>query len=228
MRVVELDSVRIRNQRYRPWGAVVALALMACPMFLLALGLVYPPLNTHTTIRVVLAIFAAGAVYCGYLWLVVWDLQRGPRPSRWTTFRAVWRWVVFRIRDQDLGPAPGQTVALAAFDWLLPTRHWVHHLKLADGIEVVGTEVRFAPLAVRLVRFGPDPAEDYVEPDHPARFCLAAVELDTGRQLRLIVDETDAELLRRWAVATGIAVADSDGYQPRPVEPANAPGALVE
>jgi hypothetical protein len=222
MRVVEFDAVRIRNQRYRHWVAVVGLALMACPMLLLALPLVYRPLNTQTTARLVIAGFLVAALYCGYLWLVVWDLQRGPRPSRWTTFRVVWRRVVFRIRDQDLGPAPGQTVALAAFDWLLPTRHWVDRLKLADGIEVVGTEVRFAPAAVRRVWFAPDPAEDYVEPDRPVRFCLAAVELDTGRQLRLIVDETDAELLRRWAVAKGIAVADSDGYQPRPPEPANA------
>lgn len=220
MKVVELGSLRIRNHRYRPWGAVVGLALLACPMFLVAFMLLYRPLNSRTTVGFVLASFLLMAMYCGYTWLLLTDLRKGPRPSRWKTACAAWRLAVFRIRSEELGPVPAQTVALAAFDWLLPVRPWVHYLKLADGIEIEPT-VRFAPGAVRRVLFGPDPAEDYVESDHLARYCLATVELNTGRQLRLIADQADAELLRQWARAKGIAVCDSDGYQPRPVRPAN-------
>jgi hypothetical protein len=218
MKLVERGSLRIRNRRYRPWSAAVGLALLACPLFTLALMLVYPPLNTQATARFVIVSMLGVAAYSGYNGLLILDLQRGPRPSRWQTARAVCRWAVFRVRDKVLDPVPAQAIALAAFDWVLPTRLWVHGLKVGGGIELE-PNISFAPAAVRAVRFAPDPAEDYVEPGHPARFCLAAVELDTGRHLRLIVDETDAELLRHWATAKEITVAHGDGYQPRPTEP---------
>lgn len=83
--------------------------------------LAYRPLNTQATSRFVLACFLAVAVSCGYTWLVVRDPQRGPRPGRWTTLRAVWRRAILRIRELEPGPATERTVSLAAFDWLLPT-----------------------------------------------------------------------------------------------------------
>jgi hypothetical protein len=121
---------------------------------------------------------------------------------------------------------PGVTIALAAFDWLLPRRVSVHHLTLADGIDIeIDPTIRFALAAVRRVRFAPDPAEDYVDSEGPMHCCQAAVELNTGKELCLIVEEGDAGRLREWAADRGIAVCDSDGYRPRTAEPVSeAPG----
>jgi hypothetical protein len=200
----------------------VGLSLLACPMFALVLMFVYSPLNTQTTARFVLVGFLAVAAYSGYTWLLILDLQKGPRPSRWATARAVWRWAVFRIRGEELGPVPGVTIALAAFDWLLPRRLSVQHLVLADGIDIeIDPNIRFALAAVRRVRFAPDPAEDYVDSEGPVHYCQAAVELNTGKELCLIVEEGDAGRLRQWAVGKGITVCDCDGYRPVTFEPAS-------
>src|SRR5262245_48040857 len=208
-------ELRIRNRRYRPWGAVAGLMLLACPMFTLGLMFVCHPLTTETTARFVIVSFLGVGAYGGYVWLLLVDLRRGPRPCFWPTTRAVWKRVVFGGRSGELGPAPGQTIALAALGWVLPRRLWVADLKLAGGIEIP-RDIRFPVASVGQVCFAPDPAEDYAELDRPVRFCLATVELTFGKQLRLIVDEFDAAVLRQWAVEKGIAVADRDGYQPWP------------
>ena len=85
----------------------------------------------------------------------------------------------------------------------------------------LGDEIWFDPrwpvpvAAVVRVRFAPDPAEDYAEPGREVHFCAAGVELNSGAELRLILDEADAARLRTWAVTKGIAVCDCDGYSPR-------------
>ena len=70
------------------------------------------------------------------------------------------------------------------------------------------------------VRFALDPGEDFKELETPIPLCEATVEIESGRQFRLIVTQTDADRLRRWASGKGIAVVDSDGYHSRTVEPA--------
>jgi hypothetical protein len=74
---------------------------------------------------------------------------------------------------------------------------------------------------VRRVRFAPDPDEDFNEFEPTRQLCQATVEIHSGRQFQLIVDEADAQRLRQWAVEKGIAVCDSDGYSPRAVETAS-------
>jgi hypothetical protein len=89
----------------------------------------------------------------------------------------------------------------------------------------LGDEIWFAPrfpipaAAVVRIRFAPDPAEDYAEPGPEVHFCAAAVGLNSGAELRLILDEGDARRLREWATTKGIPVCECDGYSPRTTEP---------
>ncbi|HKB02854.1 MAG TPA: hypothetical protein VKD90_11585, partial [Gemmataceae bacterium] len=75
--------------------------------------------------------------------------------------------------------------------------------------------------AVRCVRFGPDPGEDFKESEPPTPLYEASIEIHSGRQFRLLVDESDMERLKEWAAAQGIAVSDGAEYYPQPAEPAN-------
>ena len=134
------------------------------------------------------------------------------------TAREVFDRLVRGIRRKELAAEIEWTV-LTALRSLLPFVHSVHQLKFG---EVVGyLHFRFPPAAVRRVRFAPDPDEDFNEFEPTRQLCQATVEIHSGRQFQLIVDEADAQRLRQWAVEKGIAVCDSDGYSPRAVETAS-------
>jgi hypothetical protein len=148
----------------------------------------------------------------------LWDLRR-PLPSRPVSARVLFDCLVLGIRRKELGPADGWTalVLLRGFPGL---RHPVHHVKLGDGIEVdnLWVFVRLPARAVTEVRFAPDPKEDYIGSEHPIYLCEATLLIASGRQFRLIVTESDAQMFRQWAESKGIAVCDCGGYTPRPLD----------
>jgi hypothetical protein len=74
---------------------------------------------------------------------------------------------------------------------------------------------RYPPADIRDIRIGPDPQEDYAEPDLPVRLCQATVKPAGGRTIRLIVSIGDAARLRAWAERHRIPVRDADGYSTR-------------
>ncbi|MBO0698690.1 MAG: hypothetical protein J2P46_09870 [Zavarzinella sp.] len=209
-------ELHIRNQRSARWsdmtgGMVIALILV---------GVVFqfvPALPTRVAAFLVLAGLLGLALYILYGLFRFWDLRR-PVPDRPVTARTLYDWLVRGIRSRELGPADGWTV-LAVFRRPAGSHYLVHHLKLGDGIEVSDPFVRarFPAQAVTRVSFAPDPQEDYVGAEHPVHFCEATIEMDSGRQFRLIATEADAQRLRQWAESKGIALRDRDGYRPRPV-----------
>ena len=109
-------------------------------------------------------------------------------------------------------------IALTLFGWLAPRRISVAFLLLGDTVKF-DSRVPVLLATVRRVVFAPDPAEDYAELDRPVYQCAAAVQLHSGREFCLILDEADAARLRDWATNKGIAVCDADGYHPRIIEP---------
>ena len=62
--------------------------------------------------------------------------------------------------------------------------------------------------AVQRVRFAADPDEDYADRETASQLYEATVEIHSGRPIRLIVTQRDADRLRQWAVAKGIAVSE--------------------
>jgi hypothetical protein len=76
---------------------------------------------------------------------------------------------------------------------------------------------------VACVKFAPDPKEDYIGAEAPIQLCQATVEMNSGRNFRLIVTEADAERMRQWAFAKGISVSNCDGYCPRPIQTGTHP-----
>lgn len=215
----EPTQVRIRHQRYRPWAEIAGVVLIvlfmatACSQFLFAWQ------NGRLAIRCLFALFAGMTVYCLRTWLIIVHLQYQPLPSRREVARLVFDRLFRGVRRDDLGWLAGVTVARTFFGWLVPRRISVGFLLLGDS---VAFDSRFPVplLSVRGVRFSPDPAEDYAEWDQPAQYCAAAVDLATGREFCLILDQVDAQRLREWAGTKGLPVCDVDGYVPRPVEPA--------
>ena len=210
--------LHIRNQRHRPWGMVAGLMLFI--MLVAELGLMFFAPRQHGLLftRLFIATGFATAVWPLWVLLLVSDLRRDARGCPRETARTVFRWAFHRVRGKVLDPIPGETVALALFGWLVPSRITVGDLTFGDGVELA-ERVHYPAAAVRRIRFAPDPAEDYAEPDRALRFCEATVEMDSGRQFRMIVEEADARRLRQWAAGKNVVVADCDGYQPRPVEP---------
>jgi len=215
----ETRDVRIRNQRYRPWAEIAGVMLIVLFMATVFSPFLFAWQNGRLAMRWLFALLVGMAVYCLRLWLLIVDLQDQPLPSRREVARLVFDRLFRGVRRNDLGWLAGVTVARTFFGWLVPRRISVAFLLLGDG---VAFDSRFpVPLrSVRRVRFSPDPAEDYAEWDRPAQYCAAAVELARGREFRLILDQADAQRLRKWAGTKGLPVSDEDGYIPRPAEPA--------
>jgi hypothetical protein len=216
----EPTQVRIRHRRYRPWAEIAGVMLIVLFMATVCSPFLFAWQNGRLAMRWLFALLVGMAVYCLRLWLLVVDLQDQPLPSRREVARLVFDRLFRGVRRDDLGWLAGVTVARTFFGWLVPRRISVAFLLLGDN---VAFDSRFpVPLrSVRRVRFSPDPAEDYVEWDRPAQYCAAAVELATGREFRLILDQADAQRLRDWAGTKGIPVCDADGYISRPAEPAS-------
>jgi hypothetical protein len=215
MSLSEQWEFRIRNRRYRPWVEIAGVMLMV-----LFVGTVFSPFlfdrqYDRSFGPALFAVLVGMAVYCLRLWLLIMDLQYQPLPSRREVVRVLSERVFRGVRRPDLGWVAGVTVARTFFGWLVPRRIPVAFLLLGD---TVAFDSQFpVPLrSVRRVRFSPDPAEDYAEWDRPAQYCAAAVELATGRDFRLILDQADAQRLREWAGTKGIPACDGDGYLPRP------------
>ena len=112
-------------------------------------------------------------------------------------------------------------LTLFIFEWLLPRLGSIRELKLGVGIETAPLVRRHPAEAVDRITFAADPAEDYVERDNPTRFYEATIEVESERPFRMIVDETDAERLRQWALARGIPVSNRDQDRSRMAEPAS-------
>jgi hypothetical protein len=137
------------------------------------------------------------------------------------TARALIERVVLGIRRKGIGDlgAAVESIALAMLRPLLPSVHTIAQLKLGENVEVFSA-VRFPAQWVSRVRFAPGPGEDFKESEPPIPLCEATVEIESGRQFRLIVAQADAERLRQWAGGKGIIVVDSDEFRSRTVEPA--------
>jgi hypothetical protein len=214
-------QLRIRNQRY-PRRVVVAEnvlvgGLLVSFVVIEILGLWL--LGTRTTVCVLLACHLAISPVVIRGWLLIWDLNRAGPPRRGVTARALYEGVFLGIGRKELPAAIGWTALTWVRAWL-PSVHTVARLKLGDEVEAYAA-VRFSTGAVRRVRFAPDPDEDYRESEPPLLLCEATVEVHSGRRFRLTVTEADAQRLRDWAVAKGIAVCESEGYRPRPAETAS-------
>jgi hypothetical protein len=208
--------LRIRNQRYPRWievaGHVLVGGLLVTLLAIEVIGLWFYGLRGMYAL---LAAFLVVLPITVYGWLQIWDLSR-PGPGRGVTVRALYEGLVLGIRRKELGAAVEWT-ALAMVRPLLPTVHTVSRLKLGEGIEIPPS-VRFPAVAVRRVRFAPDPGEDFKESEPPTQVSEATVEIHSGRQFRLIVTEDDAQRLRQWADARGITVCDGRGDRPPVVE----------
>ena len=117
-------------------------------------------------------------------------------------------------------------LVLGAFSLLivlsLPWANPVARLKLGDDLEVNPGWRRYKPERIKQIEFARDPAEDYHDyAALPVPMCEVRIRHDCRVTFRLIVSESDAERLRTWAAAKGIAVCNADGYQPRTAEPAS-------
>ncbi|HJZ90570.1 MAG TPA: hypothetical protein VKE40_06825 [Gemmataceae bacterium] len=209
----ESRPLHIRNQRYPRWVVVAENVLVSGMLvaFLVIESLGLWLFDMRTAMYILLAAFLAVLPIAVYGWLLIWDLSR-PGPGRGVTARALYERVFLGIRHPELGAAVEWTV-LTALRSLLPSVHTVSELKL--GAEIAILTFRFPPGVVKRVRFSRDPGEDFQEFEPPLQLCEATVEILSGRQFQLTVDEADAQRLREWAVAKGIAVCDCDGYRPR-------------
>jgi hypothetical protein len=211
-------QLRIRNQRYPRWVLVAENVFVGGMLvaFLVIESFGLWLFDMRTAMYVLLATFLAVLPIAVYGWLQIWDLSR-PGPGRGVTARALFEAVFLGIRRREL-VASVEWTALTALRALLPSVYTVYQFKLGEVFEVYFA--RYPAGVVRQVRFGPDPGEDYKEPEPPRQFREATVEILSGRQFQLIVDEADAQRLREWAVARGVAVCDCDGYRLPTVEPA--------
>jgi len=189
-------EIHIRNQRYRPYWEVLQGTLVAS-MALAVVGLFLADPLDRLLPRFILASYLGLAAVIGFVFVLrsVARRQYGSRP---------------------------RGKASSGFDWLLQSVTPVRSLKLGDRIviETGALDFRFPAAMPSRIRFAPDAAEDFADVDRPVPMCQAIVELDAGRQFRLVVTESDAQRLRQWAVANGVAVCDSNGYRPRTVESA--------
>src|SRR5262245_42871311 len=207
------STVRIRNQRFRSWLEVLMFMLIGIAIFG-AIGLFFDKHMIYLVAAGVLGLFPVVV----YSLFVCWDLRR-PGSVHPVSARTMFEWYVLGIRRKELGPADG-SAGLTVLRRLVPSVCTVDQLKLGDDLEVAGGILRFPLTAVKQLRFAPDPLEDYGGAEAPLEMCQASVEMDSGKEIRLIVTDVDAEKMRQWAATKGIAVRDCDGCRPRPVEPA--------
>jgi hypothetical protein len=219
----EPEEFRIHNQRYPRWfkfaEAVFIGGLLVTFLVIEFVGLWY--LGVKSTVYI--AVFALVAILPIVIhgWLLIWDLSR-PRRGAGITARALFNGVVLGIRRKDLGRAIEFSV-LKVVRLLLPSVHTVDQVKIGEGV-TVRSLARFPATEVCRVRFAPDPVQEYEDPELALALCEVTIEKVSGHQFRLIVDEADAERLRQWAEAKGIAVCDCDGYQPPLASSLSQPG----
>jgi hypothetical protein len=190
-------ELHIRNQRYRPYWEILQ-AMLISAMGLATIGIFFAGPFDRLAIGFILAAYLGLGAVIGFAF------------------------VLRSVARRQFGNRP-RGKARSGFDWLLRRLGPVRTLTLGDEIviETGALDFRFRAGAGSRIRFAPDPAEDYAEAEKAILMCQAVVELDPVKQFRLIVSETDAQRLRHWAVAKGIAVCDSDGYSPRAVETAS-------
>jgi hypothetical protein len=109
----------------------------------------------------------------------------------------------------------------AIFILILPWANPIARIKLGDDMEANPGSWHYLPERIKEIAFAPDPAEDYHDyATLPVPTCEVRIRHRRRGTFRLIVSEKDAERLRQWAVAKGIAVCDCDGYRPRSPVPA--------
>jgi hypothetical protein len=216
MTPADSSEVRIRNRRYRPWGTLVGGMLVVMIAVTVGMLFVVDRQYDRLVMRLLAVILLGMVVYTAHMGLIALDLMVRSRPKRRETARAVWDWVVRGIRPADPFRVRA-AVVLTLFGWLTPRCLTVDQLALGDSL-AFDSRLPVPATAVRQIRFAPDPAEDYAEPDRPERLCAATVEFEWGREFRLTVDEADARRLRQWAESRAIPVSDLDGYQPIPSE----------
>jgi hypothetical protein len=212
-------EIRIRNQRYPRWfevaGHVFVGGLFATFLVIETLGVW---LYGFRAMYVLLGVFLAVLPIAVRGWLLIWDLSR-PGPGRGVTASALYDAVFRGMQRKELGAAIEWT-ALSVVRSFMPSVCTVSWFKLGDEIECI-PRFRFPPAAVRQVRVGPDPGEDFREFEPPAPLYEATVEIHSGRQFRLIATEADVRRLKEWAIATGIEVCDGAEYYPQPAEAGN-------
>jgi hypothetical protein len=125
--------------------------------------------------------------------------------------------VFLGIRRKELVAAVEWT-ALTALRSVCPSLYTVFQLKLGEALEV--RSFRFPTGVVKRVRLAPDPGEDFKECEPVRQLRQATVEIHSGRQFQLIIDDAHAQRLRHWAESKGITVCDSIENGPRTTEPA--------
>lgn len=210
------NKLKIRNRRRPRWGDLLGGMLIALAILAEA-GLFFVPRQYHRACMVVMfgAMFAM-VPFVLYGLFQIWDLKR-PIPSKPVTVRVLFEWLVLGIRRPELGPADGWTF-LTLFRPMLSKRYLVGYLVLGEEVEVDNPIIHYPANTVKQIRFAPDPEEDYIGAEAPIRLCEAIVEMDSGREFRLIVTDDDAQQMRQWAVAKAIGVCDCGGYVPRSLQ----------
>jgi hypothetical protein len=213
------EPLRIRNQRYPRWVVVAENVFVGGMLvaFLVIENIGLWLFDVRTAMYALLVAFLAILPIVIRGWLLIWDLSR-PGPGQGVRARELLDRVFRGIRRKELVAEIEWTV-LSALRSLLPSVHTVHQLKLGEDIGYL--HFRFPPAAVRQVRFAPDPDEDFNEFERMRQLCQATVEIHSGRQFQLIVDEADAQRLTQWAVAKGITVCKADDLRLQEAEPAH-------
>ena len=111
-------------------------------------------------------------------------------------------------------------LALIVFEGLLPRIGSVRELKLGIRVETTPVARRWPARAVERVTFAADPEEDYAERSTANPLREATLEIHSGRPIRLVVTQADADRLRHWAAAKGIEVVEPEIGLRRSDEPA--------
>jgi len=210
--------LRIRNQRYPLWVAI------AEGVFGVGMGVAFLVIenvglwlfDVRTAMYALLVAFLAILPIAVYGGLEIWDLRR-PGPGEGLSGRALLRGVFLGLRDKEFAKKVEWT-ALTGLRSLLPSVYTVFQLKLGEELQAMN--FRFPVGALKRVRFAPDPDEDFNEFERISRLCQATVEIHSGRQFQLIVDEADAERLRQWAIGKAITVCNAEDLHPQEAEPA--------
>src|SRR5262245_47849881 len=207
------EPFRIVNQRYPRWVVVAENVFVAGMLAAFAvieiLGLWL--FDSRTTLIALFVAFLAISPIAIRGWLLIWDLSR-PGPGRGVTKRAILDRMFRGIRRKEL-PAEIEWAVLTAVRSLLPSVHTVHQLKFGEQVGYL--HFLFPLAAVTRVRFAPEPDEDFNEFEPARRLHQATVEIHSGRQFQLIVDESDAARLRQWAIDKGISICEADDPRPQ-------------
>ena len=161
---------------------------------------------------------------------------RNRRYPRWRPFMArvllAELWVGVFVAMFTVGMSPFQllgwfTVAVilacysAIFVLILPWANPIARIKLGDDMEANPGSWHYPPERIGEIAFAPDPQEDFHDfATLPVPTCEVRIRHRRRGTFRLVISETDAQRLRRWAIAKRIAVCDCEGYCPRAAEPA--------